>query len=240
MLRPSLLSVVLVFGFAFVSHANQNSQITHLTFDDNNGLNSEAIVVGNPTSVQGKHGQALSFDGKKDYIMLGNSSKLSGTGGFTVSAWIKTSKSAYQNIAEQRDTSNGGRYEIEIQSSGKVYFNTFGKGRFGFRLFSNSRVNNGEFRHVVAVREADGTAKIYVDGQLDASKSGSPTDLTPMAVFVGGPNGRLFNGLIDDLRIYNSALSENEVTALFNAASNSEPMPEPMPEPRTLYRQKAE
>jgi MSHA biogenesis protein MshQ len=59
---------------------------------------------------------------------------------------------------------------------------------------------------------------IYVDGKLDASRQGSgPIATNDFPVCIGENiqlTGRCFNGLIDDVRVYNYALSENEIAAL--------------------------
>ena len=84
-------------------------------------------------------------------------------------------------------------------------------------------MNDGDFHHIAATREADGTGRIYIDGVLDGSQSGVPSRaLIPLEVFVGADkrdNDRFFKGLIDEVEIYDRALTQPEIQDIFNARS---------------------
>ncbi|HRS70713.1 MAG TPA: LamG domain-containing protein, partial [Anaerohalosphaeraceae bacterium] len=101
----------------------------------------------------------------------------------------------------------------------------------GGNIFSNRSVNDGQWHHVAAVLQepASGPAsvqnlRLYIDGQLDAGTYTNPTveinTGTDCSVRIGvmqKPDGALesfFGGQIDEVRIYDRALSESEIQSL--------------------------
>jgi hypothetical protein len=86
-------------------------------------------------------------------------------------------------------------------------------------MSGKTTVSFGQWHHVAAVYDGQ-KMSIYVDGKLDASKPRSgPIATNNFSVCIGENienNNRFFNGLIDDVRVYNYALSENEIAALAN------------------------
>ena len=187
---------------------------------------------GSPSSpyTVGKVGRAFSlgFDGHQDYVSLGTAASVTGTGPFTVEAWVATTDQGV--IIQQRDpTPDGwkGQYILGVgvwsATSGQVSWVTYGDdGTPGFNLSSNSTVDDGLFHHIVALREADGTAKIYIDGVLDSEQSAPSRSLAPLGVFVGADvrdSDKFLKGIIDEVGIYDRALTQSEIQAIFNAGS---------------------
>jgi len=119
------------------------------------------------------------------------------------------------------------------QSLGKICWATFGDGYYGFNFCSNKTVNDGQFHHIVGVREADGTGKIYIDGVLDKSQSSPSRTLASYEVVLGADkrsidkvlawggtaDGIYLNGVVDEVEIFNRALSASEVQNLYAADS---------------------
>jgi len=72
--------------------------------------------------------------------------------------------------------------------------------------------------HVALVYDGkEGKMQIYVNGVLDASRSvaaGRPVNLNGIKIGSWGPNARLFDGMMDEFRIYDRALSAEEITEL--------------------------
>ncbi len=99
----------------------------------------------------------------------------------------------------------------------KAKFHVY-NGGLGFYFLSNVTVNDGLWHHIVAVRTSSTDGEIYVDGSLAGSGSGPARSLNNVPVWIGGPGFTgpfQFNGLIDDVRIYNKALSAAEVQQLY-------------------------
>jgi hypothetical protein len=93
-------------------------------------------------------------------------------------------------------------------------------------IYTAATYNDGLWHHVAAVRASDNSRVLYVDGQQMVSDSNVTSAFdAPVSVILGAlfspgyPNGgRFWNGAIDDVRIYNCALSATEVTALYNGS----------------------
>ena len=84
-------------------------------------------------------------------------------------------------------------------------------------LNGRTTVSSGQWHHVACVYDGS-KMSIYVDGKLDVSKPRSgPIATNNFPVCIGENielTGHCWNGLIDDVRVYNYALSENEIAAL--------------------------
>ncbi len=172
------------------------------------------------------------LDGVDDFVELGTGASVSGFGPFSVEAWISTTGAA-GSIVQQRqaDTAAGlgfnGEFVLSVGNilgsggEGRVCWVTFGDLEFGFQFCSNQSVNDGQFHHVVGVREPDGTGRIYIDGMLDNSQAAPPRNLDgSLGVFVGGDvrdNLHFLSGVVDEVLIYERALRGEDVLAIFNA-----------------------
>ncbi|AQT67157.1 Alpha-amylase/pullulanase [Anaerohalosphaera lusitana] len=189
------------------------------TAADSSGHGNDGTVTG-ASWVTGIDGNALSFDGVDDVVNLGTGPSLSGQTDFTVSAWVKTTATAAGVIVQQRNGGFNGEYVFNMGSDGTLGFMIYGNSAYQFSFSSTATVNDGEWHHVVAVR--DGTdGYIYVDAGTPATASGTVRDLASnIGVGIGADirdNNRYFNGLMDDVRIYDKALSSSEITDLHDA-----------------------
>ena len=159
--------------------------------------------------VAGKNNGALDFDGSNDRI---STSALTGkySGLVSISAWV------YHNSTSDWD-------DIVAGSCGDLLFgfnsNTIsfgGQCNSPFGPVSYSATLEGGWHHVAGVYNGS-TAKIYLDGNAVQSlnRSGS---FTPSALGIGSTptGGEYFNGKLDDVRIYNYALSAEQVKQIMN------------------------
>ena len=146
-----------------------------------------------------------------------------GTGGFTVAAWIRTTVNANQVIIQQRSAQQyNGEYMLQVMSTGKLRFWTFGGFAYGAIVISEDVITDGQWHHVAGVREDNGTTRIYVDGSLSGSKTGSSRPLVPIKVYIGADmRGRsnFLDGLLDDVMIYDRSLSAEQIADLVNSQS---------------------
>jgi len=192
---------------------------------------NDGTLVNGVSYAPGKVEQAFSLDGYNDYISLGTGPSVQGAGPFTVSAWVKTTDSDGVIIQQRDATATGfdGQYVLSVGSrfvagqEGKVSWATYEDGfGFGFNFSSNALVNDGQFHHIVASRDADGAGHIYIDGVLDSSQSAllpNPNTLKPHNVYVGADirdQAAYFNGLIDEVQIFNRALTASEIEDIAN------------------------
>jgi len=182
---------------------------------DSSGFGNNGIIYG-AIWVDGKYGKALSFDGTNDYVQIPISSSLK-LPLWTISAWVETNvvDSAYHEII-RKDGAIGANYLIDLDSA-NVWDSAFYDGVQWRTASSGITPTIGMFYYVLATW--DGTnLKIYVDGILKSSVNyaGSTPDQADTIVNIGSANGyRFFNGIIDEVRIYNRALSATEIQEIF-------------------------
>jgi len=164
-------------------------------------------------------GSSLQFDGVDDYVGCGNDKSLNITDAITIEAWVKSNSiSSYQHIVD-KGGGNESAYQISLFSS-KMY--GWIKTQDGVRhSYKGSAVLESEkWYHLVATYDGS-TLKYYVNSNKDFD-SGSDFSgkiyVNNMNLLIGveGGYGVLFNGSIDEVRIYNRALSAEEVRYHYN------------------------
>ena len=203
--------------------ADTSNLVSHYDFNegsgallaDSQGTNS-GTVSGTPTwptSVLGNRG-CINFDGNGDYIDLGTTASISGTGAFTLEAWIKTSGSDKdQAILSQKTTYYKNVYKFLVLPTGEVQLYTY-DGSFQNGTSTNT-VNDGKWHHVAAVRDASGNMKIYIDGVDDTNGApNSAVNLTGLKTVVGDSTldaNERFNGEIDEIRIWNADRTQTQI-----------------------------
>ncbi|MFA5386522.1 MAG: LamG-like jellyroll fold domain-containing protein [Candidatus Paceibacterota bacterium] len=188
---------------------------------DSSGNNNACTLTSGPTWITGKVGNSLNFNGSSNYVNCENGASLNIIGNtISLSAWIKPNDfvASYKSIIGKR---NGGEaYTLETYTNGNVRFGTYGTSNAEL-LTTTNPLSIGGWYQVVGVY--NGTNKyIYVNGILVKSVAATGNILTSGSkVGIGSLNGNgaigPFNGVIDDVRIYNRALSAAEVQALYNA-----------------------
>ncbi len=195
--------------------------------NDSAGTSNGTLTSTGVAYAPGIIGQAFQFSGAGGYVSLSTSADITGTGPLSISAWIKTSSDGV--IIQQRDPGNSnGEYQLTVQG-GKVYWWDYANGQYGFQITSTKVVADGQWHHVVAVREANGTGQIFIDGKLDSSQSGIDVPLgSGIGVYIGedvrdlfyesqGYSPEIFTGLIDQVDLFSQALSPAEVQLLYNS-----------------------
>ncbi len=178
--------------------------------------------------VAGKMGQALNFNGSSQYATLPRVV----SDDFTISFWIKTTQSA--QFTGSGCAGNTQWYcgwslvDAEMAGVANDFGTSLGNGKIRFgvgnsdtTITSNATVNTGQWVLVTATRvKSTGAIKLYINGQFDISGTGNTNSLTaPSNIWIsnnGGGLGNYFNGYMDDVRIYNRALSTQEVQELYN------------------------
>jgi Concanavalin A-like lectin/glucanases superfamily len=186
---------------------------------DLSGNGIDGTVYG-ATWVDGRFGQALRFDGVDDYVQAVGQYRFSAFNALTVEAWVKlTGHSAFDNILSFR---NCCAYRLLISPSLHPYFNPG----------TNTDVEVGAYTlalerwyHIALVSIGGGVATVFVDGdRVFAGSNGVPEVLPDMfeALYIGGSSegqGIFTEGLIDEVRIYNKALTEGQIRASLLSSS---------------------
>jgi hypothetical protein len=200
--------------------------VAHWRFDektgkqvtDASGHGHTGQVRGNPKWTDGIAGSALLLDGKGDYVQIGMSPEFSMTGQITVAAWFKIASfdKESQAIVTKGDRAwrlqkNRGTHSLLFACSGLKTADEWGATR------GHTKVDDNRWHHAVGVYDGTRIA-LYIDGKLDASaRASGPIATNDEPVLIGENSerpDRFWHGLIDEVRIYSYALSENEIVAL--------------------------
>jgi TolA-binding protein len=202
---------------------------------------ADGTLVGNPTFAPGVFGRAIGLDGDGDYVDCGNESFVDINDQLTVTSWIKVSEfdKKYQTIIAKGDNSwrlarVGDSNNVEFACNGTAATRWTGKGEVPWAVLGTTGVNDGKWHHIAGV--FDGTRlQLYIDGVLEAAKSAANSiNISEYNVCIGANAqipGREWNGLIDDVRIYNYALSQAEIVSVMGESE----IDVPSSLPATLY-----
>jgi len=187
---------------------------------DASGNGNDGALNGGPTFATGEDGQAISLDGIDDFVDCGDDPSLNITGAVTVTAWIKLAgPAADMKVGGNQDGTTGG-YKMSIYSD-KVEFEirTAGNAAVLNRSAAGGTVLEPDvWYHVAGVYSEGDYIRTYVNGSLDRELATAEILGTSTGTLKLGrepfSEGYFFNGLIDDARIYDVALSEGEVRYL--------------------------
>lgn len=193
-----------------------------VTAADASPYHSSGALRGNPVWTAGKRRGALSFDGQKDYVEIPKSPKFYLPGAFTVAAWVNVTtlpRSEWGMYLFSDYSSDGGRstFALRVMSTGAAQFLWQTEDAEPPVAASSGRLTPGTWVHLAGVW--DGTARmLYVNGVLDGTAKGlqARPDIGGN-VSIGRPgafNGLYFSGRIDEVRMYNRALSSVEIQSL--------------------------
>ena len=209
--------------------------ISHWRFDETSGTTATDFITatgnnltlsgGASFSAGGQFGNALSLNGTTAHAFDDSTASLNSTSTLTIAGWLKPTSlpSGFSTILTKVDAGSPTRgYAFNI-SNGKL---GFVKGSLGIASLS-ATVSVGSWQHVAVTWDVlTGNVKFYTGGilrQTINSPGAIPAPLNSDRLSVGRFNlsSSWFNGLIDDLRVYNSTLSDAEILAL--AAVNAPP-----------------
>ena len=246
-LTKQLLSATIVFACllssanVFSQSTLNNGLIAYYPFSgnalDSSGNNNNptynsatltADRFGNPNS-------AYYFDGSSSYIQVPNSSTLNPTSTISISVWVKPTGfyggTCQNNYIMQKGVSTG--YGLEFSSQGYSHggtcslpLDTLHQNFYGPTAYADNNtyqpyIKRNNWYHVVYTFNGT-TAKIYINDTLSLTTQENFTTFSSTSPLYLGSFGNSsfpywFNGVLDDIRIYNRAIDSSEVTALYTA-----------------------
>jgi len=195
---------------------------------DYSGHANHGTPRGNPQVVPGHDANALHFDGIDDYVEIPHSNILSVNNEVTVAAWINAERLSGPGGAEWQGILAKGEsprsYSFYTTTAGVLHFSTAGVGSTSTLL-----VTTNEWTHVAAM-VVGGVHRYYINGTF-AGEGGTgivlpgTTDSAPVRIAATQEASRQFLGAIDDVRIYNKALSSKEIKVLAGRLGATDPDP---------------
>ncbi len=199
------------------------------TVADASGNGNTGTVANATWTTAGKYGDALSFNGTNSWVTVADSAALHLTTGMTLEAWVyPTAINGWECVLLKEDTSDltyalygdnngndtGGprRPVVSIKETGTTYW-TPGSAQLALNTWA----------HLAATYDGS-TLKMYVNGTLATSlaQSGS-INVSSGVLRIGGDSlwGEYFNGLIDEVRVYNRALTQAQIQTDMNTPVGS-------------------
>jgi len=241
-LRLLAMTIMMVLAGAGLAHADlTDGLIAHWALDETSGTtatdsagSNDGTLVNGPTWVTGQIGGALNFDGADDYVNIPYTSSFQ-LPVFSVSAWINPTIDLASTggtiLARGEDAaSDNWALVLRVAQSGSasegVSIAYEGNGDQDYYWHTNFFPPINTWTHIVATRSSDGTLSIYINGGLHSQWGATPTptsncfqDFAIGATWLkksGEPFvTSFFPGLIDDVMIYDRALSPEEVEQLY-------------------------
>lgn len=214
-----------------IAHYKLNDNAANTTVLDNIGNFDGTLNGGDNTedkTVSGKINSAFNFNGTDDYIDLGDPVMDATDEQLTLAMWIKpTSLASNLKFVGKRQTAgnNGYAFGFEGATAGDPLIFTI-NGVVDQNSDASGLTTN--FHHV-AVTYDKVNIKFYVDGSLLSTHaqtgeidSAGATKLFFGATSVDDVAANFFNGIMDDVRIYNKALSLAEIQAIYNSGNGTE------------------
>jgi hypothetical protein len=197
-------------------HFNEN---TGTTVYDTSGNDNNGTIYGAAWAT-GVNGSALSFDGVDDYIEISDDPTLRLTTSATIEAWVKVDGTTADHqiiVAKWYPGGNlAGSYVLEFQPDGltpQFVLRTSGR----LDAVSNVKITFGSWTHIAGTYDGT-TSKIYVNGKLTGSREVNGTITVGNQLVCIGAHSPVepadrnwFNGIIDEVCIYNRALSAEEI-----------------------------
>lgn len=212
-----------------IGHWTLNEGSGTVSTADRSGFGNTGYFTNSPAWTNGAIGSSLRFGPTTNFINCGSPS-ISAGASLTMAAWIysETSKSTFVGILAKRPTSATFQYGLNFNNAA---FQVYTSGGSGVQSFSYVLPTN-VWTHVCGVIQASGPTLLYVNGSLfGSSGSGGGVSSDPGGYLMIGNSindtlAEQFTGRIDDVRMYNRALTAQEIRSFVatNAAGLATPM----------------
>jgi hypothetical protein len=194
-------------------------------FDDGTGSVAYDSISSNDGTVYGATWSAgnvegaLSFDGVDDYVSVPDSPSVdfSPTSPITIDLWAyRTASDSTMHLIAKRDYCGSINFQIAFDQNTGLHF----VGNSG-GVVTNADLPLNTWTHLAGTFDGANTFKFYINGLLAGTGSGTLGPVNDFHLTIGkaGSCGYLFKGIIDEVEIFNRALSAEEIAAIYAAGS---------------------
>jgi len=232
-----LISFVIVLGIVGTAAAQVDPALVGwwkfdegvgATAADSSGKNNNGSLNGPVKWTDaGKLGGAIKFTGPYNYVLVANNASLNPTRAITIAAWVNPSWTGNNRILQKSTEGSDNQYRLLKEGGNNI--------RFHIPPAANFEVTgkippNGEWTHLAATYDGS-MIRVYFNSLVVGETAWSGTMGTSDGpLFIGtkwskAPAGDEFNGMMDDVRIYNRALSQSELAVLGGDPKASGPSP---------------
>ncbi|MEA2350110.1 MAG: hypothetical protein QOG86_1051 [Thermoleophilaceae bacterium] len=200
---------------------------------DSNGSNAGAyaggVSLGRVGAINGDPDTAAAFDGSSGRVSVPDAASLDVGDNFTVEAWVK--RNSFSTANYQAIVSKGaGSWMLAFYSSNRLVLR---QATVGDLVYSTRSITDTAWHHVAATKNG-ASVHLYIDGADVTGGVGNKTmQNNTVALSIGQSNGgSYFNGTIDEVAVYNAALSGSTIQAHRDkGAVAPSPVPTPTPSP---------
>jgi hypothetical protein len=229
-MKTYLLMAVFLSAILFTNSANAKL-VAHWTFDEGSGdiaqdstTNANNGTIYNGSWASGMLNGALQFNGSSTYAVVPHSPSLDIDGNITISAWIKMASIPTNYVGVAAKGRGDPSYNLELTFNGASIALVLQEG--SYHQAQSNPLSTNTWYFITGTYDMS-QIKLYVNGNLQGVTNYSGTyESNSEPLYIGHQqygSDRYYNGLLDDLRIYNNALTGNEIKQLYN-----------VPEPATL------
>ncbi len=198
---------------------------------DSSGRNNNSTLYNSPAWTSGQVSGALRFDGSTNYVIVLNAASLENIteSSFTFAAWVNPADvppSTYPPGPYTIVAKSGYHTDIAYTSDSQFYLEMWNTTSAYFGAYTNITYQPARWYHVVGTFDSS-TNKIYIyvngENRGSANFTGTPMDYGTNPIYIGtaDPYNSTYpfwlKGQIDEVRIYNRALSAAEIQAIYNA-----------------------
>ncbi len=223
--RLKLRTLLALLGLVAMSLFSSNQALTSPVPDlvcqwsaegnanDSVGSNNGTLVNG-ATFAPGVVGQAFSLDGVDDVVRVPNSASLSfgPSSSMSVSLWAyRTGTARVMHLVSKRSGCGSFNYQMAFDGSGVGFGSPFGG------AITNTTLALNTWTHLVGTFDG-ATFSLYLDGQLKATGAGTLGLVNSDDLLIGGAGtcGQTFNGLLDEVKLFDRALTPSEIQFLIS------------------------
>jgi hypothetical protein len=204
----------------YASEVAADAPIYRLTFDQagstitDTGSSPRTITqVNSPTKATTPFTTGLSLNGTNQYITAANVYDFGNDVSYSIEVWFKSTQTTGMGTFLRRDSAGADLFRL---ADGKVDF----RHNNGAHATSPLSYADGNWHHAVGVRTGTSTIVLYVDGaQVATGTATSHTMTTSQPTYIGTSAGtdEFFNGIIDELAFYDTALTSTRISAHYTA-----------------------
>ncbi|WP_369410451.1 phytase [Pontibacter qinzhouensis] len=188
---------------------------------DASGNGNNATSTGNPAWEEGISGLALRLYRSNQHVRAPHAPSLNITETITLAAWVKPEERTTQYIIKKAVNGEKDGYELSLASNGKVFFRfnqASAKDKYRVNSSTSYPRNGRTWMHIAATYDGR-VARIYINGIENSAKEFSnppaiATNTLPLGIGAESDGSKNLKGTLDEVRVYNIALSASEILAL--------------------------
>ncbi|MDG5492172.1 LamG-like jellyroll fold domain-containing protein [Psychroserpens sp. SPM9] len=193
-----------------------NSSTKTMTFTGLNLEDGDYFTLANLEELNSSY--HFNFDGSSTYVDLENNFDLNPSG-FTISAWIKRDANALgRSIIGKRNNGNSQGFDFKLNNAGRLLMTWRNALGLYESIQSSTIIPENEWHQVAAIYDGS-RLTLYIDGVAAKSELKSPpaSSNNPLLIGASGDTpGRYFSGDIDEVRLFNTKLSEDQLRFIMN------------------------